>query len=274
MRLDDSSLFEKFESNTNLKACKGKIIISEFNSNCHSGLPYFVYLPPNWSTEEKYPLLLFLHGQGGDETTFQKYVQAYQLNTWIEKGEIEPIVIVGIRGDNDRENVQWFTEENENLLIEEIGGEFITYCQTNFNAGMDANQISIEGHSRGAAGAIHFFLKYPGSFASFVAMGYVSNYTLVDNYLLAKKNLSEILKIKAPLRLEIGTKDRFVLEKNRQCAFDLHHFLSDQKIAHSFNVLPGVEHGFDTFWNYQTDQGIANGLSHLQFHEKSRKIGL
>jgi len=51
----------------------------------------------------------------------------------------------------------------------------------------------------------------------------------------------------------------------------LHDCLNALDLEHEFEVLHGVEHGFDTFWNYFTDEGIVNGLSHLKFHEKARK---
>jgi len=254
----------------NPKEFTGRINIFTFKSNCRSWVPCFVYLPPNWNPEANYPLVLFLHGQGGDETTFQKYVQAKQLNRWINSGEIEPVVIAGVRGDDDRENVQWFTAANEHLLIKEMGGEFIAFCQHHFKAGEGKQQISLEGHSRGAAGALHYYLKYPGLFASVVAMGYVSSYTLENNYRLAIEWLDQIQEYSTPLLMEIGSHDRFVLEQNRRCSFDLHHFFIEKNIDHSFELLQNVEHGFDTFWNYQNESGLVNGLSHLQFHQRAR----
>ncbi|NOU58610.1 alpha/beta hydrolase [Marinifilum caeruleilacunae] len=263
--------FESYNERSDFNNMKGEINFSVFESLSRSWIPFFVYLPPNWSKEEDYPLVLFMHGQGGDESTFNKYVNAAQLNQWILDGEIEPVVIAGIRGDNDRDHVQWFTAENEKLIVGEQRGEFIAYCQKNFKAGTLPNSISIEGHSRGAAGAIHYYLKYPGKFVSVVGMGYVSDYTLAANKQLALENLDALKDRDVPLRLEIGTEDSFVKTKNRRCIFDLHDFLSEHDIAHEFEVLHGVEHRFDYFWNFYTDDGILNGLRHLQFHENARK---
>jgi len=263
--------FEGIELKTDFREKQGKITISVFKSKSRSWVPFFVYLPPNWNPNETYPLILFFHGQGGDEGTFQKYVEAEQLNRWITEGDLEPVVIAGVRGDNDRDHVQWFSEENESLFVNEKGGDFILFCQDLFNAGGRGESISIEGHSRGAAGAIHYYLKYPKQFSSVVGMGYVSDYTLESNFLLARKNLSELVDEETPLRIEIGTEDSFVLNKQRRASFKMHQFLKENNIVHSFDVLHGVEHGFDTFWNYYTDEGIVNGLAHLKFHEKARK---
>lgn len=262
--------FENIKEITDFTKCRGEINISVFNSENRSWLPYFVYLPPNWSAKKEYPLVIFFHGQGGDEGTFSKYVNAEQINGWILEDEIEPLVIVGVRGDNERDEVQWFTKENEALFVGDDGGEFIQYCQDNFKAGIGRRRISIEGHSRGAAGAINYFFKYPHQFASIVGMGYVSDYTLKDNYLLAKKNLHHLNEGKTPLRLEIGSEDSFVRDKQRRASFEMHRFLEEVELDHSFEVLHGVEHGFDTFWNYYNDDGVINGLAHLKFHEEAR----
>jgi len=263
--------FDNIDQLTDFNTCSGKISISIFESVKRSWVPYFVYLPPEWDESKSYPLIFFMHGQGGDETTFKKYVQAEQLNKWISDGEIEPVVIVGIRGDNDRDNVQWFTSENESLIVGDFQGEFVKFCQKKFKAGIGDRSISIEGHSRGAAGAIHYYLKYPGKFASVVGMGYVSDYTLENNCVLAKSNSGKLGKESLPFRLEIGTEDSFVRTKNRRCIYHLHDYLNELELKHEFEILHGVEHGFDTFWNYFTDEGILNGLSHLKFHEKARK---
>ncbi|MGQ1909959.1 alpha/beta hydrolase [Marinifilum sp. RC60d5] len=263
--------FDNIKLLTSYKNCEGKISFSIFKSKSRSWVPFFVYLPPNWDYSKEYPLVLFMHGMGGDETTFNKYVDAQQLNSWILEGKIEPLVIAGVRGDNNRDNVQWHTKENQELLLGDSSGEFVGFCQQNFRAGVKFNSISLEGHSRGAGGAIHYYLKKPGMFASVVAMGYVSDYTLAENCLLAKENLTDLRKEAKVLRLEIGTEDSFVQTKNRKCIFDLHEYLNKIELDHEFEVLHGVEHGFDTFWNYCTDNGIINGLSHLKFHEKARK---
>ncbi len=262
--------FENIELKDSFKEAQGQITISVFESKSRSWVPYFVYLPPNWNRNESYPLVLFLHGQGGDESTFNKYVQAEQLNEWITNGDLDPVVIAGVRGDNDRDNVQWFTEKNENLLVNKPDGEFIQFCEEYFSAGKQGKEISIEGHSRGAAGAIHYYLKFPGMFSSIVGMGYVSDYTLEDNFFMGRNNLELLKKESTPVRIEIGTEDSFVLNKNRRASFEMHQFLKENLIDHSFEILHGVEHGFDTYWNYYSDEGMLNGLLHLKFHERSR----
>ena len=244
----------------------GGFTIASFESKARGRVPYFVYLPPNWHPRENYRLLLFLHGQGGDEGTFQKYVAVEQLNEWILSDEINDIVIAGIKGDNDRDKIQWITPENEALLIPELDGEFIQFCQENFNAGGEKKGVSLEGHSRGAGGALNYLFKYPNSFKSVVSMGYVSDYTLTSNKEMALINRGLLIRSNLKFYLEIGTEDRFVRDQNRIASFALHDYLNEIKIPHRFEYLYGVEHGFASFWNHYSDGGKQNGLLHLKRH--------
>ncbi|MGZ2371595.1 alpha/beta hydrolase [Ancylomarina sp. YFZ004] len=253
-------------SSFNYSNAPGQFTISSFESEMRSTVPYFVYLPPNWNPNGNYSLLLFLHGQGGDETTFQKYVKADQLNEWILSGELNDIVIAGIRGDNDRDKIQWFTPENESLLIPELNGEFIQFCRDHFKAGGEKEGVSLEGHSRGGGGALHYLFKYPNSFKSVISMGYVSDYTLAENKELALKNKAALIESGVQLYMEIGTEDRFVRNQNRKASFAMHDYLDEIKLPHSFEYLHGVEHGFDSFWHHYSDEETQNGLRHLKRH--------
>ncbi|MRT92780.1 alpha/beta hydrolase-fold protein [Ancylomarina sp. 16SWW S1-10-2] len=242
---------------------KGKYTLSTFESKARSIVPYFVYLPPNWNPDINYRLILFLHGQGGDEGAFKKYIAAQQLNDWILTGEIPNIVIAGIRGDENKDDIQWFTKENEALLSP--NGEFIAFCKSNFKAGGEKG-VSFEGHSRGGGGVLHYMFKYPNSFKSVISMGYVSDYTLAENKDMAIKNKAALIDSDVQLFMEIGTEDQYVRNKNRKASFLMHDFLTILKIPHTFNHLFGVEHGLDSFWNHYSDEGIQNGLLHLKRH--------
>jgi len=246
----------------------GQFTLSSFKSKVRAEVPYFVYLPPNWNLNGSYRLLLFLHGQGGDESTFQKYVKAEQLNEWILSGEINELVIAGIRGDEDRDKIQWFTPENEALLVPELNGEFIEFCRAHFKAGEEKEGVSLEGHSRGGGGSLHYLFKYPNSFKSVISMGYVSDYSLADNKEMAKKNKVALLEASVQLYMEIGTEDRFVRNQNRKASFAMHNYLDEIELPHTFEYLYGVEHAFDSFWHHYSDDGIVNGLRHLKRHCK------
>ena len=54
-----------------------------------------VYTPPDYSKENKYPVLYLLHGIGGDETEWQRFAQPeVLLDNLIADGKAVPIIIV------------------------------------------------------------------------------------------------------------------------------------------------------------------------------------
>src|SRR5262245_49399347 len=51
----------------------------------------FVYLPPDYDPERAYPLLLWIHGFGGDEGQFTRQVVA-ALDSAISSGAMPPVI--------------------------------------------------------------------------------------------------------------------------------------------------------------------------------------
>ena len=65
-----------------------------------------VYTPPGYSTDTKYPVLYLLHGIGGDETEWQRFVTPNVLfDNLIADGKAVPMIVVMPNGraqKNDR----------------------------------------------------------------------------------------------------------------------------------------------------------------------------
>lgn len=55
---------------------------------------YGVYTPPNWSPEEKLPLVLFLHGGGDNHTSFEKFQAHKVFDEKINSGEMPRVILV------------------------------------------------------------------------------------------------------------------------------------------------------------------------------------
>ncbi len=248
----------------------GTYSYSRFLSPARGLVDYSVYLPPQWkrNSNKTYPLMFFLHGQLGWERSFPDSVPAQQLNQWITKGLIPPMVIVSLRTGRLKGNVeeQWSSARNESLLTSENTNELRAYIRSQFKAGMSAKTTAIHGHSRGSRGAIHFALKYPLSFSSAVANAFVSDYALQETMQIAKQNLQQIRSKGIPLRISIGDQDEFVLNMGRRASPIIHQFLKELNISHDYEVFPGINHGFVSVWNTKQINGQHNGLSELQFH--------
>ncbi|MEM6966080.1 MAG: hypothetical protein AAF573_15040 [Bacteroidota bacterium] len=108
MSLDEGRFFHSFL----VSPSKGKV-------------PFCVYLPPDWQSNDTttYPLLIFLYGQGGDEFAFSNDVSAQQLNQWIESKAISPFVIFCFLGNKNPDDIQWFDSDNEIFLTSSTEGE-------------------------------------------------------------------------------------------------------------------------------------------------------
>lgn len=248
----------------------GGYTYSRFISPSRGVVDYSVYLPPKWQrhTKNTYPLVIFLHGQTGWEQSFPQSVPASQLNDWINRGLIPPMVIVSLRTGriNGREEEQWSSPRNETLLTSDSNNELRAFLRRELHAGMTAKTTSIHGHSRGARGAIHYALKYPQQFASAVANAFVSDYALPETMQLAAQNQDTLRKSGIPLRISIGDRDEFELNLGRQSSAVIHKHLNDLGIKHQYQVFAGVDHGFVNIWNARQANGMPNGLAELQFH--------
>ncbi len=251
----------------------GAYTYSRFLSPARGLVDYSVYLPPQWSrnSNRTYPLVFFLHGQLGWERSFPDSVPAQQLNQWISRGLIPPMVIVSLRTGRLKGKVeeQWSSARNEALLTSGSSNELRAYISTQFKAGLSAKTTAIHGHSRGSRGAIHYALKYPTRFSSAVANAFVSDYALQEMKQIATNNLQQIRSNGIPLRISIGDKDEFALNMGRRSSPVIHQFLNSLNIPHDYEVFPGVNHGFVNVWNTKQKNGQHNGLAELQFHARA-----
>lgn len=262
-----------YASQVNRSLKPGGYAYSRFLSPSRGLVDYAVYLPPQWqrNNNESYPLIFFLHGQLGWERSFPDSVPAQQLNQWISQGLIPPMVIVSLRTGriNGKEEEQWSSARNENLLTSENSNELRAFIRKQFNAGISARTTAVHGHSRGSRGAIHYALKYPSSFSSAVANAFVSDYALEETMAIGLSNLQQIYQSQIPLRISIGDQDEFVLNMGRKASPVIHKFLTDLGIPHDYEVFPGINHGFVNVWNTRQKSGQHNGLAELQFHARA-----
>jgi S-formylglutathione hydrolase FrmB len=180
---------------------------SSFSSPSQGEVPFCVYLPSNWKSNDTitYPLLIYLCGQNGDEYTFSNNVAAQQLNKWIDNNEITSFVLFSFLGNPIKKDIQWFSKRNETLLTSNASGELRDFCQNTFRAGMNDHSISLEGHSKGATGVLYYAFNYTDRFSSFIANACVSDYTLDNLKGAVKKNKFQIknnnLNLSSTLRL-------------------------------------------------------------------------
>ena len=119
-------------------------------------VPYRVYVPSNYDASKKYPLVVLLHGAGGDETNF---IESYG-GLWPKLAEQHGYILASVSG---RGPVTGYSKES--------GGEQDVLDVTNLvksRYNIDAARVYLGGHSMGGAGTWRVGLTYAERFAGLI----------------------------------------------------------------------------------------------------------
>ncbi len=155
-------------------------------------VPYRIYLPKNYDKARKYPLVVLLHGAGGDETNF---LDSYG-RLWPKLAEERGYILASVNG---RGPLSGYREEN--------GGEqdvmdVLNLMKSHFS--IDASRVYLGGHSMGGGGTWRIGLKYADRFAGLIPIAGTS--AVLAPGLEAR--LSAISKL--PVMIVCGVKDALV----------------------------------------------------------------
>ena len=235
-----------------------------------------LYLPPRYESESRrYPVIYWLHGAGGDESS--GVWVAGELDKAISAGLVQPAIMVFPNGGKKTEYRDW---PDQNALIETmIIRELIPYVDSHFRTVVSSLGRGVEGMSMGGNGALKLALKYPEIFGSVVA--YAGSYMRLpldgyfpgiapaqqewiskltqwysaddDVFELANKNFARFGQLR--IRFIGGTKDVSMPD-----AESLHSWLLHCKIPHEYEVLLGVAHDGHAYYT-------RTGLHGFQFHD-------
>ena len=128
---------------------------------------YSVYTPPDWHSDEKLPLVVLLHGGGGDHLDFDRYEVDLYLDAFYRAGVLPRVVIANPDGelgfwenwaDGSRRYRDWVMDE------------MVPAVQTQFNTARCPDHCHIMGVSMGGHGALRFAYYESDSFASVSAI--------------------------------------------------------------------------------------------------------
>ncbi len=217
-----------------------------------------LYLPPGYETSgRRYPLIYWLHGAGGDESS--GLFIAAELNQAIAAGSVPPMIMVFPNGGKKTEYRDW---PEQNVLIETmIMRELIPYVDANYRTLASPLGRGVEGMSMGGNGAMKLTLKYPEMFGSVVAyagsykrlpldgyfpgiaaeqQAWIAKLTQLysaddDVFELANKNFARFGDLR--IRFIGGTKDVSMPD-----AEALHSWLLHCSIPHEYELLLGLPH--------------------------------
>lgn len=219
---------------------------------------FSIFLPPDYETSNRrYPVIYWLHGSGGDETSGAWIAE--HLKQAISSGQVQPMIMVFPNGGKKTEYRDWSSQNvlSESMIIHEL----IPHVDSTYRTVASPRGRMIEGMSMGGNGALKLAFKYPGQFGSVVA--YAGSYKRLpldgyfpgvaaeqqawiaklsqwyspddDVFELAKKNGGRMGHLR--IRFVVGTKDIAMGD-----AEALHSWLKDLGIPHEFESLLGVAH--------------------------------
>ena len=218
---------------------------------------YCVYRPPAYEAgTERYPVIYWLHGIGGNET--KGLAIAAKLHEAILAGQVPPMMMVLPNGGQ----FTFYCDSADGKILSEtvIIKELIPHIDAGYRTIASRNGRAVEGSSMGAFGAAHLGLKYPELFCSVLSGSpailtpevFASHMPEVyrmlfsadakacqaqSPYALAEKN-AEAIRRNLTIMLAGGTRDwAFCYGEN------FHKHLEELKIPHRYEVVQGAGHG-------------------------------
>ena len=200
-----------------------------------------VYLPPDYSSEKKYPVLYLLHGIGGDETEWLRFVAPnLVLDNLIADGKAVPMIVVLPNGRalaDDRAIGNAFTPEKvagfanfERDLLDSL----IPAIQSKYSTFNDREHRALAGLSMGGGQTLNFGLGHLDTFAWLGAFSSAPNTKPPAELLPDPAAAREQLKL---LYLSCGNKDGLI-----NISQGVHAYLKDHHVPHVWNV---DDHGHD-----------------------------
>ena len=198
-----------------------------------------VYTPPDYSADQKYPVLYLLHGIGGDETEWQRLCKPEViLDNLIADKKAVPMVIVMPNGraqKNDRAEGNVFATAPAFANFEgDLLQDVIPAIESRYSVVADREHRALAGLSMGGGQSLNVGLAHLDTFA------WVSGFSSAPN----TKPPAELVPDHAAAReklkllwLGCGNKDGLI-----RISQDLHAFLKENNVSHIWHV---DSHGHD-----------------------------
>lgn len=230
---------------------------------------YVVFLPPGYerSTGERFPVVYWLHGLGGDHRGAPRLAGTFAAG--IESGKCPPMLVVFVNGMRDS---MWTDSKDGRTPVESVlVKDLIPHIDSTYRTRANRNGRMIEGFSMGGYGAVRIGIRHGELFGSISSLGGAlhSETTLPTRrapifakvfgndiayfrqhspWALAEKHASDI-QSRTKIRLVVGDQDG-TLEYNRD--FSAH--LKKLGIAHEYSVLPGIGHSWGPLYQALGDR--------------------
>jgi len=253
-----------------------RVIVSrkiKFKGAAETEVGYTVYLPPGYATSsQRYPVLYFLHGLGGNENTVAPVVTT--AHALITRKELPPFIIVSAATGRGFYGNQF---EGKLQIHDFYFEEFVPHIDRTLRTKTDRRHRQIAGFSMGGYGALMYALKHPDLFGTATDIGGAlgaarsnywkemydaneANYAPFDLHQLTEQNLAVLKRGDLRFAIWIGSDD-MVKGSNIQYGA----LLKEKGVPHSYNdwnnrpKLQGVGHQLPRYFE-------TYGKEILQYH--------
>ena len=134
-----------------------------FKGQPETEMGYTIYLPPDYeSSQERYPVIYFLHGLGANENTASIVVK--KADELIKSKDLPPFIIAAINGGPVFYGNHF---EGKFQVHDFFIDEFIPYVDATYRTKADRADRNMMGFSMGGYGATMFAVKHPEMFGAF-----------------------------------------------------------------------------------------------------------
>jgi enterochelin esterase-like enzyme len=193
----------------------------------------YVYTPPGYSKDKKYPVLYLLHGIGGDETEWQRFAHPnVLLDNLIADGKAVPMIVVMPNGraqKNDRAEGNVFASAPAFAAFEkDLLNDVIPTIESRYSVQADREHRALAGLSMGGGQSLNFGLGNLDTFA------WVGGFSSAPNTKPPSELVPDPEKAKSKLKLlwiACGKKDGLI-----RISQGVHAYLKEKGVPHVWHV--------------------------------------
>ena len=200
MKSNINSLIFTILSLSNFLFAQSKIVSDKFYSiSLDTIRAVNIYLPENYDStnaDERYPVVYFLHGGGGDHTSYKLIVPI--LDSLISNQIIDPLILVKPDGScKPYLGSQYMNSDLYGNFEDFISDDLIKYVDSKYQTISKSSHRGIMGHSMGGEGAIRAALKHPSLYSGVASHGGVLSIEFIQflyPLVLAENDSFDVIK--------------------------------------------------------------------------------
>lgn len=213
----------------------------------------YIYTPPNYSMDKKYPVLYLLHGIGCDGSQWISMKTDIVLDNMIADGEVVSCVVVcpSIAPKKNKRTKQAISPENIEAyekFDQELIRDLMPFVTSHYSISDKRKDTAIAGLSMGGMESLRVEFSH---LKRFDYIGSFSAAPSLDTSLLSLKEQKEKPKL---ILLCSGTSDSRVEDVPE----NYHKILKDNKVDHIWYLYPNGGHSYEVWIN-----GLVNFLQRI-----------